>query len=329
MYKTKPLSLFKSHPDAATQPPPEGQSSGYLVIDDDPATDDTGCWGTCCPTRLWGLPFPQNRVLSVVFSGDLADHAVVFVPVPDQPLASNRYYAVVASGRSRGLVRTCSREEDMATCFCRCIKDVKPRPFDPADVYQQMEIVQRKPGLFTARAVAADGFPPLPYRYKDWQVYQSRNNKFDLKLEEPGPGPTTNTAVGRWYFPFFYLINKEDGVSLRRQMDRSAFYYEVVLEKRWEPVRTLGGGSKLVSRKALIGGSVEAKQEAVSSRHGDGAEGGPVHVRVGEDDLGGVQGRVARRGGGGREGRRRRRVVVGARGAVCGEEDGWQRGGGL
>ncbi|GJN03462.1 hypothetical protein PR202_ga20913 [Eleusine coracana subsp. coracana] len=83
--------------------------------------------------------------------------AVLFVSVPDQPLLSNRYYAIIASGKHKGKVRMCSPEEDMVPCcFCRYIKDVQPRPFDPADVYQQIKIVQKRPGRFTAKAVAVD-----------------------------------------------------------------------------------------------------------------------------------------------------------------------------
>ncbi|GJN16261.1 hypothetical protein PR202_gb03307 [Eleusine coracana subsp. coracana] len=92
---------------------------------------------------------------------------VVFVPVPDQPVGSNRYYTIIATGKHKGLVRACSREEDMVTCcFFRCIKDMEPRPFDPADVYQQMEIVQPWPGRFTARAIAKDAFPSFLYHKK-------------------------------------------------------------------------------------------------------------------------------------------------------------------
>ncbi|KAG0523571.1 hypothetical protein BDA96_07G134100 [Sorghum bicolor] len=293
MYATKPLSLFKSHPEAASRPPPEGRNSGYLVVkgaDDDGSDDETCCWGTCGGSR--------NRVLTVRYteqhgesSTTYAD-AVVFVPVPDQPLASNRYYPVIATGRHRGLVRACSAEEDMVPCcFCRCINDVDPRPFDPADIYQQVEIVQRRRGRFTARAVAPDGFPYFLYRKKYWRVYASKPKSFDLQIGEAGgldaalrsrqlsdasvldafPAPT-NGAVGKWYSPFFLV--KEDGVAPREQMGRSAFY-EVTLEQRWwepEPVDAhSGGGSKLASKRAYIGGSVEAKQEAGNSRHGDDA----------------------------------------------------------
>jgi hypothetical protein len=51
-----------------------------------------------------------------------------------------------------------------------------------------MEIVQCEQGLFTARAVAADGFPPLLYRYKGWRLFYAYKKKFDLG-EAPRPRP--------------------------------------------------------------------------------------------------------------------------------------------
>jgi hypothetical protein len=295
MYTTKRLSLFKSHPEAASWPPPEGRDAGHLVVKGaaDEDNDHTCCWGTCCSTmRVWELPFPQNHVLTVKYQdggkeGSSHQESVVFVPVPGQPLASNRYYAVIAKGKRKGLVRACSREEDMATrCFCRCVKDVEPRPFDPADVYQQIEVVRRarKPGWFTARAVAADGVPSSLYRSKYWEVYdfkQRPKKNFDLgealgldatlrsrQLAGAFPVPGMAVVVGKWYCPFFLV--KEHGVAPRQQMERSAFY-EVVLEQRWEPVRgdairCAHDRSKLASKKALIGGVVEAKLEGRSSR---------------------------------------------------------------
>jgi hypothetical protein len=155
MYTTKPLSLLKSQPEAASWPPPEGRNAGgYLVVKGAAAGEDndqTCCWGTCPCTsrRVWELPFPQDRVLTVRYQeggrdGSDSQESVVFVPVAGQPLASSRYYAVVAKGRRKGLIRACSRAEDMTSCcFCRCVKDAEPRPFDPADVYQQIEVVRR------------------------------------------------------------------------------------------------------------------------------------------------------------------------------------------
>ncbi|KAM0868179.1 hypothetical protein ACQ4PT_041489 [Festuca glaucescens] len=361
MYSTKPLSLFKSHPETAARPPPEGRNSGYIVVkgDEDEDDDETCCWGQCGATRVRDLPFPQDRVLTLSYTERQGERrrtytdSVVFVPVPDQPIASNRYYAIVATGKRKGLVRTCSGEEDVTPCcFSRCINDVKPRPFDPSDVYQQIEIVQRRRGQFTARAVATDGFPPYLYQHKYWRVYASKTkNHLDLGdapglnaalrsrqladaslLDDACPAATT-TSVGKWYCPF-YLV-KEEGLSPSEQMGRGAFY-QVVLEQRCDTVSDdIRSDSKMCSTRVLIGGSVEARQVVSSGaeRHGDGyvwfrAAAGQcwgVRERVGEDEVGGVQGRVGRLGGGGREGGR----PVGAGGEVRRQEDGRERRGGL
>lgn len=105
MYTTKPLSLFKSHPEVAAESPPEGGNAGYLVMKaaTDDEDDEITCWGTS--RRVLELPFPQNRVLRVEYGvGDNSTYQenVVFVPIPDQPLASNRYYIVVAMASTRG-----------------------------------------------------------------------------------------------------------------------------------------------------------------------------------------------------------------------------------
>ncbi|OEL38770.1 hypothetical protein BAE44_0000211 [Dichanthelium oligosanthes] len=265
MYATKPLSLFKSQPEAASGAPPEGQNSGYLVLKgaDD---EETRFWGLFPDRRVRELPFPQNCVLKVQYT----------------PLASNRYYAVIAKGKRKGLVRACSREEDMGTCcFCQYVKDVEPRPFDPADIYQQVEIVQRRRGWFTARAVAPDAFPSSILRHKYCEVYASKTKRFDLgeavgvyaarrsrQLTDtlPVAAVAPTAVVGKWYSPFFLV--KEASVTPREQMERSAFF-EVTLDQRWEPLHADGGASKLASKKALIGGVVEAKPESLSSRHGD------------------------------------------------------------
>ncbi|KAF0899171.1 hypothetical protein E2562_013389 [Oryza meyeriana var. granulata] len=297
MYTTKPLSAFANHPEAASRLPPaaEGGCSGYLAVkSDDEGADETRCWGSCSDgTRVRGLPFPQNRVITVMdpglgeYAGAYAD-AVVFVPVPGVPLSSNRYYAVLTAGKRQGHVRACSREDDVVTrCFCRCVRDAKPRPFDPADVYQQMEIVPHKDG-FTARSVAADGLPYFLYRSKCWLAYASKPKHFDLGealgLNDPlrsrsllhghaaltTPPAAAAVAVGRWYTPFFFV--REDGVPLKTQMDRATFY-EIVLEQRWE---AMGGAAPEVSKRVLVGGRVEGKLEdavAASARPGgDGYE---------------------------------------------------------
>uniref|UniRef100_A0ACD5TH13 Uncharacterized protein n=1 Tax=Avena sativa TaxID=4498 RepID=A0ACD5TH13_AVESA len=278
----------KSNPEAAVWPPPDGGNSGYLVVKD--TSDDSVDEGACCTgigirSHVQSLPFPQNRVFTV---GDTdgdgeknATNTVLFVPVLDQPLASNRYYAVIASGRRKGLVRACSREEDMTPCcFGMRVNDVEPRPFDPADIYQQIEIVQRRRGQFTARAVAPDGFPYRLYRSKYWHAYASKPKNFDLseavginaalRSRQLADDSTPSSLVGKWYCPF-YLV--KEGLSPPEQLDRAAFY-EVTLEQRWEPIR-----DDAVSSRVLIGGSVQATQEVSSSGSGSGYGNGYVWFR--------------------------------------------------
>jgi hypothetical protein len=289
MYATLPLSLFKSNPEAAAWPPPDGGNSGYLVVkenDDDSGDCESCCLGPYNSSRVQNLPFPQNRVLTVgTADGDGENNAantVLFVPVPDLPLASNRYYAVIASGRRKGLVRACSRKEDMTEgWFGWNVIDVEPRPFDPADIYQQIEIIQRRRGQFTARAVAPDGFPYRLYRSKYWHAYASKPKNFNLtealgmnsplRSRQLADATTTPSAlVGKWYCPF-YLV-KEGGLSPPEQLDSAAFY-EVTLEQRWEPIR-----DDAVSSRVLIGGSVQATQEVPSSS-GSGYGNGYVWFR--------------------------------------------------
>ncbi|XP_047046227.1 uncharacterized protein LOC124651130 [Lolium rigidum] len=280
MYATRPLSLLVSNPKAVLWPPPDGGNSGYLVVKDiDDDSDDEQVWctgGVRSRSMVENLPFPQNRVFTVGHDdGDgenKAKDTVLFVPVLDQPLASNRYYPVIASGRRKGLVRACSREEDMTPgCLGMSVNDVEPRPFDPADIYQQIEIVQRRRGQFTAKAVAPGGIPYKLYGSKYWRAYASRPKNLDLgearginaavrsrQLTTPRP----RAVVGRWYCPF-YLV-KEGGLSPAEQLDRAAFY-EVTLEQRWEPIR-----DDAVSSRVLIGGSIEARQEVSSSSYGNG-----------------------------------------------------------
>lgn len=122
MYVTRPISRYLDNPQAAAERPPEGPGSGILVVEDKEAVERaTSCWGLCRDRKVYGLPFPQNRKLKVEYStttvtfvegGDMDAWAetdtdrddVVFVPVMDLPLSSNRYYVVRAEGKHIGLV---------------------------------------------------------------------------------------------------------------------------------------------------------------------------------------------------------------------------------
>ena len=92
------------------QPPPEGPNSGVLVIQDEEAVP-TFCCGFFKSDRVsWGLPFPQNKNLTVRYTQQTGEHQdvdtnrVLFIPVLNQPLSSNQYYVVERKGKHKGYV---------------------------------------------------------------------------------------------------------------------------------------------------------------------------------------------------------------------------------
>lgn len=100
MYVTRPLSLYKSFPNVASDLPPEGPHSGYLVIQDEAyeAQTKATCCGMTPPNPLLANPpFPQNRLLFLD-----EEYEAVMVPVPGVPLSANRYYVVVPKGKFTG-----------------------------------------------------------------------------------------------------------------------------------------------------------------------------------------------------------------------------------
>ncbi|GAY46986.1 hypothetical protein CUMW_101110 [Citrus unshiu] len=163
MYVTRPLSLYKKFPSALSLPPPEGPNSGILVILDE-ETEPTCCFGLCKSNELRELPFPQNKDLRTYYTTNSGAGQqsqtqyhytrVVFIPVLDQPLSSNQYYAIQPRGRHKGEAFTSSTEEDMTTCcFCYFVNDRKPQPFDPNNIYQQIEVCNYKRRGFSAKSV--------------------------------------------------------------------------------------------------------------------------------------------------------------------------------
>lgn len=108
MYVTRTLSQFRKYQKTLSEESPEGPFSGVLVITDEEAeTDDTFCFGMCKRTKIEKLPFPQDKILSVVHTDssgnrDTSVKKVLFIPALDQPLSSNRYYVVHARGRHKG-----------------------------------------------------------------------------------------------------------------------------------------------------------------------------------------------------------------------------------
>ncbi|KAA8547843.1 hypothetical protein F0562_004272 [Nyssa sinensis] len=254
MYVTRPLSVYRKFPSALSTKPPEAPYSGYLVVrDEESEAQDTYCWGLCKNKRVKKLPFPQDKILKVVHSSEYQETSVTkvwFLPVLDQPLSSNRYYVIKAKGKYKGKACTCSREEDMGICcFSDEIMDVKPRPFNHRDIYQQVEIRRyHNGGGFYAKSVARDGYPPKFLRKKGWEV--DICSSFQLQLREAQGLNTSHllhlpefsfpisckhsapVVKGKWYCPFVFV--KEEA-RLKDQMRRSLFY-EMTLEHWWEEI---------------------------------------------------------------------------------------------
>ncbi|KAL3824037.1 hypothetical protein ACJIZ3_020066 [Penstemon smallii] len=249
MYVTKPLSQLLKSPDSVSLRP-EGPNSGYLVIQDE-ESETYSCFGLCKNRTLKDLPFPQNKELTVQYTTSSGESStsyldpVLLIPVLNQPLSSNLYYAIDPHKKHKGEAFTCSREEDKTTCcFCRCIKDVKPKPLDPQNIYQQFEIVPYpicgSNGAFVAKSIASDGFPPTFLRRKGWSIYTKTPDYFkleearglDSKLRAQLPDINSSPiVVGKWYCPFMFV---KEG-TLKDQVKRS-MYYEMTLEQRWEQV---------------------------------------------------------------------------------------------
>ncbi|KAL1807827.1 hypothetical protein ACET3Z_024817 [Daucus carota] len=259
MYVTRPLSQYRNNPQSLLLPP-QGPHSGYLVIQDE-ESETYSCFGLCKNRSLLDLPFPQNKILTTIYStggGETQQtylHDAIFFPVLNQPLSSNRYYVIEAHGKRKGMAHACSKEEDKTTCcFGRYIKDVKPRPFDSHDIYQQFEIANYESaciqkGYFYAKSVAQEAFPPDFLRRKGWRISTKTPKNYtlgealgiDSALRARLPSwnfPLSHKSskavvVGKWYSPFIFI---KDGTSTPRDQMENSVFYEMTLEQRWEKI---------------------------------------------------------------------------------------------
>ncbi|KAK1389895.1 3-ketoacyl-CoA synthase [Heracleum sosnowskyi] len=252
MYVTRPLSYFINNSNSLSIPP-EGPNSGYLVIQDE-NSETYSCFGMYKNTDLIHLPFPQSKNLTTRYSSgeNTYHHRLAFFPVLNQPLSKNRYYVIDAYGKHKGMAYACSKEEDMTTCcFCRHVKDVKPRPFDPYDKYQQFKIVNHATkGSFYAASVARAAFPPSFLSTRGWLISSKTPKNYKLgealgldstlRARLPDLGfPLSHESseavvVGRWYCPFIFI--KDGRLSTSRDQMEKSMFYEMTLEKRWEQI---------------------------------------------------------------------------------------------
>ncbi|KAL6192967.1 hypothetical protein ACLB2K_034052 [Fragaria x ananassa] len=249
MYVTRPLSWYKKYPADLSLPPPEGPNSGILVIQDE---EPRCCMNLFKSDMIQDLPLPQNKSLELYYAQgfypgrELHFFKVLFIPVLDQPLSSNQYYAIYPFGKDRGEGYTSSKEDetDMDTCcFSSCPNDVKPQRFDHKNLYQQYQIdLHRKivniSGGFVATCMAKDGCPPDALWRRGWKLTCSTANEFklgdapglDTTLRAQLPGfdfPLNNLVVGKWYCPFMFV---KDVTPFK------TMYYEMTLEQRWEQI---------------------------------------------------------------------------------------------
>ncbi|GAB4849595.1 hypothetical protein Ancab_004390 [Ancistrocladus abbreviatus] len=253
MYVTRPLSRYKNSPNSVSLPSPEGPNSGYLVLKDAESTA-TSCFGMCESHAITDMPFPQNKPLSINYDSD-DDKAIFLIPVINKPLSSNRYYAVKARGRHKGEALACSKEQEKVSCCfcCEHVKDAKPRPLDPDDIYQQFEFSPSTTctgsSAFIAKSAAPDGYPPSFLRREGLTIRTSITKNFakhmgeaaglDSALRAQLPNldfPLSreccqSTVVGHWHCPFMFV---KDG-SLQDQMKKSMFY-SMILERKWEQI---------------------------------------------------------------------------------------------
>ncbi|ERM99524.1 hypothetical protein AMTRI_Chr10g230820 [Amborella trichopoda] len=277
MYATRPLrsveSLFRL---------PEGPFSGYLLLQNEEEQDlepsvETCCWGLYKDKRFTGPPFPQNKCLSVCFTDSAGETTVnhvdhtFFIPVLGQPLTYNLYYVVAVDGKHKGLVCTCSREEEKVTsCFCTFVEDTKPKPFHPNNIYQQMQIIPRGKICkdFISTSVASDGYPPRFLRRNGWEVFISKSKSLklskaegmnvDLRAQFPHMNfPISQkgskiVTVGEWYSPFIF-VKEKGGLDKPKKQLKESFYYKMSLEQQWEEIHCCRGfGSKAVGVETRV-----------------------------------------------------------------------------
>ncbi|KAG6654034.1 hypothetical protein CIPAW_05G117900 [Carya illinoinensis] len=239
MYVTKFLSHYLKDPSSLFLPPPEGPNSGVLVIQDEEA-EPTCCFGLCKSHMITDLPFPQNKKLTLQYSTGSGEHRHVenfyaaLIPVLNQPLSSNRYYAIKTRGRHKGHCpffinivpyRISSIYPDLFNLnhffvlflhlsrflslplFLLSMVAFQPKPLDPNEMHQQFEIHSNETSCgrsgFVAKPIAPDGFLPQFLAKRGWQVHTSTPRNFNLG-EALGLDTTLRARLPDFNFPLSY-----------------------------------------------------------------------------------------------------------------------------
>ncbi|XWS27358.1 hypothetical protein CRYUN_Cryun26dG0108400 [Craigia yunnanensis] len=121
------------------------------------------------------------------------------------------------------LACTSSRELDNKLCcfFSDVISDVKPKPFDHRNLYQQFKIHRHHRHSFFAKSTATDSIPPKFLRKNGWELriswsYRLQLNEalgLDSSLRTRLPDfnfpmyskKSPSVVVGQWYCPFIFV----------------------------------------------------------------------------------------------------------------------------
>lgn len=287
MYVTRLLSTYKKNPDALSLPLPEGPSSGILVIQEEEA-ENTCCFGLCKSCNIKDLPFPQNKKLEHWYASGLPPHRyvhyhdLVFIPVLNQPLSSNLYYAIQPYGKHKRQAYTNAKEEDIETnCFSSYAPDdTPPQPLDPNNKHQQFEIrIQAKTilnsGGFVAKSIAPDGLPPKFLGKKGWKLRTLDSEDIEIgeaqgidttlraslpELNFPILNKSSNpVVVGKWYCPFVF-IKEGAPKTLNDERRKSMYYYEMTLEQKWEKMFASDNINYTEGKKTVVVDAVVKKE---------------------------------------------------------------------
>ncbi|GLJ27355.1 hypothetical protein SUGI_0536800 [Cryptomeria japonica] len=244
--------------------PPDPYSAYLLLEEDEHDMNGFNCWGFR-NAYLRELPFPQDKCLTIQKTkrkrknSRTESYSVYFIPVLGQPISSNCYYVVRAEGKHKGLVETCSTDEDMVTfCCCRSVKDFHPRPLQPADSYQHMKINSRRKSRFKAKSIVSDGFPPLFLRRKHRIVVAKDMRSNHLRLAHVGgENPELRAQlppfdfpllqrrppvviVAEWYIPFIFINELGTRLEDPKIQLMECPFYKMDLEKFWEEIYSTG-----------------------------------------------------------------------------------------
>ncbi|CAN7111476.1 unnamed protein product, partial [Brassica rapa subsp. narinosa] len=223
---------FRKYQKTLSEESPEGPFSAVLVIIDEEAeTDDTFCFGMCKSTKIEMLPFPQDKILSVVHTDS----------------SGNRDTSVKKRQTTKGKFVYSKEIEKGLCCFLDILQVKKPKPLDPRNIYQTVKINRRRHDhTFFAKSVAPDGTPPLFLKKKGWELPTSRslhpkgprealglNDDLRARLPEFGFSVSKiwsgSVIEGEWYCPFMFV---KENCSVSHQMKKSMFY-RMTLSQYW------------------------------------------------------------------------------------------------